>query len=70
MHELVSGRGLNLGREGRSTVFAAPLPMPGANAFTSPSLIEPRGVVGFEVILGAYESLPSMAATGSVSLVS
>ncbi len=31
---------------------------------------EPRGVVGFEVILGAYESLPSMAATGSVSLVS
>jgi hypothetical protein len=31
---------------------------------------EPRGVVGFEVILGAYASLLSMAATGSVSLVS
>ena len=30
---------------------------------------EPRGVVGFEVILGAYMSLLSMAATGSVSLV-
>ncbi|WP_218876352.1 BtrH N-terminal domain-containing protein [Nocardioides marinisabuli] len=29
----------------------------------------PRGVVGFEVILGAYMSLLSMAATGSVSLV-
>ena len=31
---------------------------------------EPRGVVGFEVILGAYVSLLSMAATGSLSLVS
>lgn len=31
---------------------------------------EPRGVVGFEVILVAYASLLSMAATGSVSLVS
>ena len=31
---------------------------------------EPRGVVGFEVILSAYTSLLSMAATGSVSLVS
>jgi len=30
---------------------------------------ESRGVVGFEVILGAYMSLLSMAATGSVSLV-
>ena len=33
-------------------------------------LTEPRGVVGFEVILGAYASLLSMAATESVSLVS
>jgi hypothetical protein len=33
-------------------------------------LTEPRGVVGFEVILSAYTSLLSMAATGSVSLVS
>jgi len=31
---------------------------------------EPRGVVGFEVILGAYASLLSMAATDPVSLVS
>lgn len=31
---------------------------------------EPRWVVGFEVILGAYRSSLSMAATGSVSLVS
>jgi|LUMW01.1.fsa_nt_gb transposase len=31
---------------------------------------EPRGVVGFEVILGAYASLPSIAATVSVLLVS
>jgi hypothetical protein len=31
---------------------------------------EPRGVVGFEVILSAYWSLPSMAATVSLSLVS
>ncbi|MCD4525945.1 hypothetical protein [Nocardioides sp. cx-173] len=31
---------------------------------------EPRGVVGFEVILSAYTSLLSMAATESVSLVS
>jgi hypothetical protein len=29
---------------------------------------EPRGVVGFEVILSAYTSLLSMAATVSVSL--
>ncbi len=35
-----------------------------------PCMTEPRGVVGFEVILGAYASLLSMAATGSVSLVS
>ena len=34
------------------------------------SRIEPRGVVGFEVILGAYTSLLSMAAMVSVSLVS
>ncbi len=33
-------------------------------------LTEPRGVVGFEVILGAYASLPSIAATVSVLLVS
>jgi len=32
-------------------------------------MTESRGVVGFEVILGAYMSLLSMAATGSVSLV-
>ena len=31
---------------------------------------EPRGVVGFEVTLGAYASLLSMAATDSVLLVS
>jgi hypothetical protein len=31
---------------------------------------EPRWVVGFEVILSAYRSSLSMAATGSVSLVS
>ena len=33
-------------------------------------LTEPRGVVGFEVILSAYEPLLSMAAAESVSLVS
>ena len=32
-----------------------------------PDRTEPRGVVGFEVILGAYRSPLSMAATGSVS---
>jgi hypothetical protein len=31
---------------------------------------EPRGVVGFEVILSAYTALLSMAATEPVSLVS
>ena len=33
-------------------------------------MTEPRGAVGFEVILSAYTSLLSMAATESVSLVS
>lgn len=37
---------------------------------TRRSLTEPRWVVGFEVILSAYTSLLSMAAIGSVSLVS
>ena len=39
-------------------------------ATTSLNTTEPRGVVGFEVILSAYSSLLSMAATESVSLVS
>ena len=38
--------------------------------FTQASRTEPRWVVGFEVILSAYTSLLSMAAIGSVSLVS
>ena len=41
----------------------------GPNVFTGYWGTVPRGVVGFEVILGAYMSLLSMAATGSVSLV-
>ncbi|PUA81098.1 hypothetical protein [Nocardioides currus] len=41
-----------------------------AIAPTGEPTTEPRGVVGFEVILGAYTSLLSMAATESVSLVS
>lgn len=43
----------------------ASVPRPRARGGT-----EPRWVVGFEVILSAYTSLLSMAAIGSVSLVS
>jgi len=47
------------------------LAIAGLSRKTRPDLwTEPRGVVDFEVMLGVYVSLLSMAATGPVLLVS